>query len=158
MKLFRSIAVALATLLTLSMAAAPATASPLPYFNQPFDTPNQATNALINSINTNQPESNYISFCSGTTTATCQGLRLSVSITGLTTAAGGNVSAAMTVTDTSVTAASQIFCLVNGYSGTGQPLPTNIVPAAGSFTVSVLNGAASGALSATVPIQCLVLN
>lgn len=143
--------------LFLSLLAAPAMAAPLPYYNQPFDTPNSAVNALIASINTNQPESNVFNTCSGTTTATCLGLRFQVSITGLTTTPG-STSANMTVTDTAVLAASQILCQVNGYSGTGQPVATAVVPAAGSFTVAVTNVAGSGNLSATVPIECLVFN
>lgn len=154
----RLLALGLATLSLLAAPLAPAFAAPLPYINSPMDTPQALVNQLITSININQPESNVFNTCSGTTTATCLGLRFQVSITGLSTAAGGTTSAAMVVTDTSITAASQVLCQVNGYSGTGQPVATAIVPAAGSVSVSVTNVAASGALSATVPIECLVFN
>lgn len=96
--------------------------------------------------------------CSGTTTATCSAQRFVVSITGLTTAAAGNTSAAMTVTNTRVVSASvNVICSVNGYSGTGVPIVTNITPGTGSVSMTVTNIAASGSLNATVPIACLVI-
>lgn len=96
--------------------------------------------------------------CSGTTTATCDGQRFTVSVTGLTTAAGGTTSAAMVVTNSAVAGAtSQVLCNVNGYSGTGQPIVTAIVPGTSQVSVSVTNVAASDSLNATVPISCFVL-
>lgn len=154
----RLISTLLAVAALLLGAAAPAFANPLPYINSPMDTPQALVNQLVSSINTSQPEASYISYCTGTTTATCLGIRMQVSITGLTTAAGGVSSANMTVTDTTVVAASQILCQVNGYTGTGQPVATAIVPAAGTFTVAVTNVASSGSLNATVPIECFVFN
>lgn len=95
--------------------------------------------------------------CSGTTTATCQGQRFIVSITGLTTAAAGVESAAMTVTNASVvSAASIVHCQVNIYAGTGDPVATRVTPGTGSVSVTVTNVAGSGSLNATVPIGCVV--
>lgn len=136
---------------------APAFANPIPYVNVPYDTPNSAVNAAITSINANQPEAAYSSSCSGTTTATCTGIRFVVSVTGLTTAAGVT-SASMVVTNSSVVAASQVACQALGYGGTGNPMPVNIVPTASTVTFQVQNTHASAALNATVPIMCLVYN
>lgn len=95
--------------------------------------------------------------CSGTTTATCSAQRFVVSITGLTTAAAGTTSAAMTVTNTFVaSSATRVNCSVNGYAGTGVPIATTIIPGTGSVSLTITNVAASGALNATVPVACLV--
>lgn len=95
--------------------------------------------------------------CSGTTTATCQGQRFIVSITGLTTAAAGTESAAMTVTNASVLAATDIVhCQVNIYAGTGNPIATRVTPGTGSVSLTVTNVAGSGSLNATVPVACVV--
>jgi hypothetical protein len=153
MKLFRGLLAAL-----LMLAAAPAFASPLAYYNQPLDTPNSAANAVVTSINANNALQAPLVACTGTTTATCQGTRINVSVTGLTTADAGVVSAAMTVTDASVTAASQIYCNVIGYAGTGVPYDAVITPGAGSFTFVIQNNSASAALNATVVSACLVSN
>lgn len=101
-----------------------------------------------------------VSTCTGTTTATCQGLRFVASVTGLTTAAAGTSSAAMTVTDATVTQAGavNVVCAVAAYSGTGQPIVTNITPATGTVSFQITNVAASGALNATVPVFCQVFN
>lgn len=99
-----------------------------------------------------------ITTCSGTTTATCQGQRFTASVTGLSTAAGGTSATAMTVTDASVvSSASLVICNVNGYSGTGQPIITNVTPGTGTVSFQVTNIAASGSLNATVPAACVVL-
>lgn len=95
--------------------------------------------------------------CTGTTTATCQGQRFIVSITGLTTAAAGTESAAMTVTNASVVAATSIVhCQVNIYAGTGNPIATRVTPGTGSVSMTVTNVAGSGSLNATVPVACVV--
>lgn len=95
--------------------------------------------------------------CSGTTTATCQGQRFTASVTGLTTAAAGVSATAMTVTNASVvSSASIVVCNVNGYSGTGQPIATNVTPGTGSVSFQVTNVASSGSLNATVPVACVV--
>lgn len=132
-------------------------ANPLPYYNQPFDTPNSAVNAVIAAANANVAALSYTSTCSGTTTATCVGLRNLVSITGLTTA-GTAVSATMTVTDASVTAASQVICNVVQYGGAGVPNAVLVVAAAGSYSFAIQNSAASAALNATVVTACYVYN
>lgn len=136
--------------------AAPAPAAPIVY--QTGQSASAAVGNLISQLNANYPEFGSLVTCTGTTTATCQGLRLQVSITGLTTAGAGAVSATMTVTDGQVFSTSVILCQVNGYSGAGVPFAVNIVPGAGSFAVAVQNNAASAALNATVPISCLISN
>lgn len=100
-----------------------------------------------------------ITTCSGTTTATCTAVqRMVVSVTGLTTAAGGTESAAMTVTSSAVlSSAVPVMCAVNGYAGTGDPVVTRIIPGTGSFSFTITNVAASGSLNATVPVACIVL-
>jgi hypothetical protein len=109
-------------------------------------------------VNATGGQFSYLGACTGTTTSTCLGTRVNVSVTGLTTAASG-VSAAMTVTDTSIVASSQVICSSNAYAGTtGDPIITNIVPGAGQFTFTVRNVATSGALNGTVTAACLVLN
>ena len=153
MKRFLSIGAALAAL---SMAASVA-AAPLAYVSAPFDTVNAAVNSVVQNYNSVSPSAQYTSSCTGTTTSTCQGLKIATSYTGLTTAAGVT-SAAQTVTDASVTAASILICQVNGYAGTGNPNAVNVVPGAGSFTYQVQNSHASAALNATVVTACLVYN
>lgn len=94
--------------------------------------------------------------CSGTTTATCQGQRFIVSITGLTTAAS-TLSAAMTVTNASVvSAASMVLCSVNIYAGTGVPVAVNVTPSTGTVALNIQNVSTGAALNATVPIACVV--
>ena len=98
-----------------------------------------------------------IATCSGTTTATCQGQRFIASVTGLTTAAVGVESAAMTVTDASVVAATSIVeCNVNIYAGTGDPIATRVTPGTGTVSFTITNVAGSGSLNATVPVACVV--
>lgn len=152
MKRFPALAIA-----ALFALASPAFAAPLAYINTPMDTINQGLNTVIQEINQGLPSTAYTVACTGTTTSTCQGTRLAVSVTGLTTAAGVTA-AAMTVTDASVVAASQIFCQPNAYAGTGNPIDVNIVPAAGSFTFQVQNTHATAALNATVVNVCFVYN
>lgn len=151
----------LGLLASLVFLAAPiaALAAPIPYYNQPFSSVQDAVNSgIILPLNQTMPFAQPTVACSGTTTATCQGLKLAVSVTGLSTAAGGVSSAAMTVTDASVTASSVILCNTNGYAGTGNPITALIVPGAGSFTFVVTNVASSGALNATVVNDCMVFN
>jgi len=140
------------------IAFAPAAfASPAAYVNTPMDTVQATVNTAITNINAALPGLQTVVACTGTVTATCQGLRLNVSITGLTTAAS-TLSATMTVTDASVTAASQIFCQPNLYAGTGIPVAVNIVPAAGTFTFAIQNVSTGAALNATVVNACSVQN
>lgn len=97
-----------------------------------------------------------VSTCSGTTTATCQGQRFIVSITGLVTAASGT-SAAMTVTDANVvSSASTVMCQVNLYTGTGVPIAVNVTPGNGTVALNIQNVSTGAALNATVPIACVV--
>lgn len=99
---------------------------------------------------------NTVSTCSGTTTATCQGQRFVVSITGLTTAAS-TLSAAMTVTNANVvSSASTVMCQVNGYGGTGVPVAVNVTPGTGSVALNIQNVSTGAALNATVPVACVV--
>lgn len=152
-RLFRTVSMAaIATLF-----AGAALASPLSYLNTVFDTPNGAANGVITAYNAAAPAAAYTTSCTGTTTATCSGLKIAASYTGLTTAAGVTATA-QTVTNTSVTAASLVFCQVQGYAGTGNPVALNIVPGAGSFTYQIENTHASAALNATVVTACLVYN
>lgn len=99
-----------------------------------------------------------VATCSGTTTATCQGQRFVASVTGLSTAAAGTTSTAMTVTNASVVASSsQVLCNVSGYVGTGLPLVSGITPGTGTVAFTITNVAGSGSLNATVPVACEVI-
>lgn len=155
--MFRKLLASASAALALALAVSPAFANPLPSVNSPMDTPQALVNSAINTLNTVAPQFQYPVLCSGTTTATCTGIRAVVSITGLTTAAGVT-SATMTVTDTAVTAASQIDCFISSYGGTGNPTPVQVLAAAGSFSFAIQNTHASAALNATVPTVCLVFN
>lgn len=138
--------------------AASAVAAPLPYSNVPLDTVQAAANSVITTVNNSgDPAYGYSATCSGTTTATCTGTRFTVSVTGLSTAAGVT-SAAMAVTDTSITAASVVICESLGYGGAGNPRPTNVVATASTATFVIQNTHASAALNATVPVACMVYN
>jgi hypothetical protein len=137
--------------------AAPVFASPIAYVTGSNDVPNVMVNQAILNINSNLAGAQQLTACSGTTTATCLGLRTNVSITGLSTAAS-TLSATMTVTDTSVTASSQLLCVVNGYAGTGIPVAVNLVAGAGSFTFAIQNVSTGAALNATVVTDCQIQN
>lgn len=156
MRFARSIVACMAAALALACVSAPAFAAPVPYVNSPMDTPQALVNQVVTSINATISDAAGLSTASGTTTSTCSGLRCTVSITGLTTAAAGTSSAAMTVTNPSVAANSQVICAVNGYAGTGVPIATTIIPGAGNYSFTVTNVAASGALNATVPVACAI--
>lgn len=136
-----------------------AAASPISYTtaNVPLDTVQAGAVAVITAINASAPAYAYTATCSGTTTATCTGIRFTVSVTGLTTAAGVT-SASMAVTDTSVTASSVVYCQALGYGGTGNAQPVNVVPTANTVTFQIQNTHASAALNATVPVACMVYN
>lgn len=139
------------------LTSAPAFASPLPYINQPLDTIQAASNAVITSINANFADAAALVTGTGTTAVTVSGARMGISITGLSTAAGA-VAATVTVTNPLIAAVSQVYCQPNGYTGTGDPYVGAITPAAGSFTFVIRNIATSGSLSATVPVQCFVFD
>lgn len=154
---FSALSAAIASCIALAFAPVMALASPVSYVTVPLDTVNASINTLVSSLNSTQPWSATTVTCSGTTTSTCTGLRAVISVTGLTTAAGVT-SASMVVTDTSVTASSTVFCQANGYGGTGNPMPVNVVPTASTITFQIQNTHASAALNATVPVACLVYN
>jgi len=153
----RLLAAALAVVSLLLAPMAPAFAAPLAYVNTPMDTPQALVNTVVSSLNSTHPAFAVPVTCSGTTTATCTGLRFTVSVTGLTTAAGVT-SASMAVTDTSVTASSMVVCQALGYGGTGNAQPVNVVPTANTVTFQIQNTHASAALNATVPVACFVYN
>ncbi len=76
----------------------------------------------------------------------------------LTTASGSTQ--AITITNSNVVAASVVLVQVAAYSGTlatnGYPIVTKVVPAAGSFVVSITNTHGSNALNGTVKLRFLV--
>ena len=136
-----------------------ADAAPVAPVTVPMDTPNATVNVVVNSLNTAYPEFQYVTSCSGNSTGNCTpGQRVVDSVTNLTTTAAGNLSAQVTVTDSASTAASDIFCTVQGYAGAGMPQVGNVTANAGNFTFSVQNSANSAALNATVPVHCLIFN
>lgn len=94
--------------------------------------------------------------CSGTTTATCEGQRNIVSVTGLTTAAGAN-SAAMTVTNALVSGTSMIMCTPGATASAGGPIPTDVTAGTGSYSFVITN-AGGASLDATVTANCLITN
>lgn len=147
----------LASLAVFALSALPALAVPAGYVTGPTGTYTEAVNDAIANVNAVLPSAQPLVSCTGTTTATCQGIRIAASYTGLTTAAGATA-ALQTVTDASVTANSQVFCQVMGYAGTGNPNVVNVIPGSGSFTYQIQNSAASAALNATVVTSCMVYN
>lgn len=72
----------------------------------------------------------------------------------LTTAAGS--SQALTITDSKCTANSMVMAVISGYSGTGIPVVSKIVPAAGSFVITVHNVASAAALNAALTIKFIM--
>ena len=94
----------------------------------------------------------------GASPQTCNGTRGQVTSGTLTTAAATN--AAFTINNSSVTAASQVSCVVMAYSGTivtnGYPTITSCVPSAGVITVNITNTHAANALNGTVTIGFVV--
>lgn len=153
-RLFRSFFASLAV----AAMASSAIAAPIVYNPSPFEATGAQFSDVYGAVNTQvQSATTNSTSCNGTSTATCEGLRIQPSYTGLTTAAGA-LSAAQTVTDGSVAATSQVFCQTTGYAGTGAPVIVDIVPGTGSFAYKVLNAAASGSLNATVALNCTVWN
>ena len=141
-----------------ALESAPAAASPIPYYNSPLDTPQAAVNSAIGSVNGAVPELQYQSSCSGNTTMTCTGDRIIASVTNLTTAGNLTGSAQITVTDTSVAAADDVFCTVDGYAGNGTAMVANITANAGNLTFYIQNTSNPAVnLSATVPVHCLIV-
>jgi hypothetical protein len=136
-------------------------ASPIGYYNQPgsfYD----AVNYLVGQINSTQAPAAPLVTCTTTlasANATCNGLRVQPSVSSITTATNGVVSNAITVNDSSVTAASQVFCQTIDYTGVGVATDVNVAAAANSFTFQIQNQSQAGsALNATVPSTCMVNN
>ncbi|MBX9593931.1 MAG: hypothetical protein K2X46_06185 [Roseomonas sp.] len=74
----------------------------------------------------------------------------------LTTAAGASYT--LTLTNSTIAAADQVFASVGyGTSTTGAPVVTRVTPAAGSVVVVVQNIHASAALNGTIRISFLVV-
>lgn len=85
--------------------------------------------------------------------ATVAGERVVVTTEALTTAAGATYT--LTLTNTSVAAASLVLCSVGlGSSTTGSPIMSTITPAAGSVVIKVMNNHASAAFNGTLTIGC----
>jgi hypothetical protein len=141
--------------------AAAVNASPIAYWNQSGSF-QDAVNYAIAQINATQTGASSLVACTTTlanANATCNGLRDQVSVSSITTATNGVVANAITVNDSSVTAASQVICQTIDYTGVGVPIDVNVVAAAGSFTYQIQNNSQAGsALNATVPSSCLVYN
>jgi len=141
-----------------------AEAAPVAPVTVPMDTPNATVNVVVNALNASYPEFQYVQNCTGNTTGNCTpGQRIVESVTNLATTPGGNFSATVTVTDSAVAAASDVYCNVEGYIGNstnGVPTVANITANAGNFTFTIQNTGygTSGNLSSTVPVHCLILN
>ena len=137
--------------------ASSAMAAPLPLSNGIYDTFNSGLNSIITSYNSTATAAQLVAAGTGTTTSTITGTRIQVSVTGLTTGAS-TLSAAMTVTDTAVTANSQAICQTTGYAGTGVPVVVNITPTANTLAFNIQNVSTGAALNATVVVNCLIFN
>lgn len=87
--------------------------------------------------------------------ATANGERVIVTSEALTTAAAAVYT--LTLTDSSVTAASLMLCSVgNGTNTTVGPTLSGVTPGAGTATVVVRNTHASAALNGTITIGCRI--
>jgi hypothetical protein len=74
----------------------------------------------------------------------------------LTTAAGANYT--LTLTDSDIAAADQVFASVqNGSNTQGTPMVATVAPAAGSVVIVVKNTHATQALNGTILISFMVL-
>jgi len=91
---------------------------------------------------------------SGATPQTCNGTRGVVTTNSLSTAAATN--AVYVINNNLVTAASNIGCQTQAYSGTlvtnGYPTILSCVPGPGTITVNITNTHAANALAGTVAI------
>lgn len=149
----------LAGLALAAVAFASAVAAPVSYVTGPSDVPQVMVNQALANVNASGGQFAILSSFSGASpiAATIATGRMNLTITGLTTAVS-TTSAAQTVTDALVTAASQVICQVNGYTGTGVPVVSGVTPAAGSFTFAISNVSTGAALNANVPVSCIVFN
>lgn len=78
-------------------------------------------------------------------------------ITAVTATAGLAVKT-VTLTNSTITAASKVFVSIGDYGGTGIPLVYQVTPAAGSVVIKIYNAHATVALSAAFDIDFLVVN
>lgn len=89
--------------------------------------------------------------------ATANGETVTITSEALTTAAGAVYT--LTLTDSSVTAASVPLCSVgNGTNTTVGPSFAGVTPGAGSATIVVRNTHASAALNGTIEVNCRFVN
>lgn len=151
---------ALGALLVVALIASPAFAGPLPYYNQPLDTPNSAANAVVSSINgaSGVPTASVLQTGTDASNAvTLNATKGTVTTESLTTAAAATFTS--TLTDSTITAASQVYVSVGlGTSTTGVPVLSTVAPAAGSVVIKILNAAASAAFNGTLTYSFLVVN
>lgn len=158
MKRFSCMFAALAAVF--AMTALPALAGPLAYYNQPFDTPNSATNALIGQLNgtTGIPTAQGLQLATSVATAvTLNAIKGQVTTESLSTAHG--VAFADTLTDSLITAQSIILVSVaKGTATTGLPCVGNVLPSAGSAVISINNCDAAAAFNGTLVYSFLVVN
>lgn len=133
-------------------------ASPVPYVNSPFSTPNELVNGVVTNVNAALPEAASLVTATATSgAATLNNARGTVTSESLSTAAAAFYT--LTVTNASITAASQVFCTVGlGTATTGTPDCTSTTPAAGSVVFLIQNTAASAALNGTIKVGFLVVN
>jgi len=73
----------------------------------------------------------------------------------LTTAAGATYT--LTLTNSSIAAADQVFVSVSPVAGTGTPVVASVIPAAGSVVIVIQNIHASAAFNAAIKISFMVL-
>lgn len=159
-KILRFAAGIFAALIVASQVYAAPLVGQVPIQSGPYDPGNALgfINGLVQSINTNV--AGVYCTASGATPQTCNGQRGLVTTNALATAAATD--ATYVINDTAVTAASQVVCTNDGYSGTivtnGYPQIMTCVPGAGTITVHITNTHAANALSGTVAIGFAVLN
>jgi hypothetical protein len=153
---FAKLGLALAA--SLMFVAAPALAAPLAYQNSPFSTPQELANGVITAINAGMPTAATNQTATGSAGAsTLNGTRGTITTEALSTAAGGTFTE--TITNSSITAASQVFVTIgNGTNSAGQPALATVTPAAGSVVLKIQNIHASAALNGTLAIGFLVVN
>lgn len=145
--------------LALSLFASAAGAAPLPYCNSPLDTIQGLVNSCaIAQVNANVPTAAVNQTVTGSAgAATLNGSRGTITTEALTTAAGAVYTE--TLTDSSITAASQVYVSVgNGTNSAGTPALATVTPAAGSVVIKIQNIHASAALNGTLAVSFLVVN
>jgi hypothetical protein len=154
MKRIFSTLVAIASLAFASVAAA----SPAAYVNTPLDTVQATVNAAIANINAASPAlAVNQTGTSSSNAVTINGVRGTITTEALTTAAAATFTE--TLTNSSITAASQVFVTVGlGTSSTGVPVLTTVTPAAGSVVIIIQNNHASAAFNGTLKISFQVVN